>query len=81
MTEYHGGACHCGREPTGGREVRVAVEVVGRPDPVTEELEILSPAGTYLSSKASRSPWVKANLPSTATGLAKMWPLHRREKE
>ena len=37
------------RELTGGRGADVAVEVTGRPEAVAEGLEMLSPAGTYLS--------------------------------
>src|SRR5205085_380671 len=37
------------RELTGGRGVDVAVEVTGRPEAVAEGLEMLAPAGTYLT--------------------------------
>jgi threonine dehydrogenase-like Zn-dependent dehydrogenase len=37
------------RELTGGRGVDIAVEVVGRPEVIPEGLEMLAPAGTYLS--------------------------------
>ena len=37
------------RELTGGKGPDVAVEVTGRPEAVAEGLEMLSPAGTYLS--------------------------------
>jgi threonine dehydrogenase-like Zn-dependent dehydrogenase len=37
------------RELTGGKGVDIAVEVVGRPEVIAEGLEMLSPAGTYLT--------------------------------
>jgi len=70
------------RELTGGKGVDVAVEVVGRPEVIAEGIDMLAPAGTYLSmglvtgklfSQIDMEPVVHKGLTITGSANYKPW--------